>query len=45
MHHYDVVTPEELFKIVTEDLGDIESIRDDLAAAPARLSAPQRDPD
>ena len=36
-HHYDEVTPEELFGIVTERLGDIEAIAESLRVAAADL--------
>jgi uncharacterized protein YutE (UPF0331/DUF86 family) len=36
-HHYDEVTPEELFGIVTERLGDVVAIAESLRAAAAAL--------
>lgn len=37
-HHYDVVTPEELFAIIQGHLGDITRIADQLMASAARLA-------
>jgi uncharacterized protein YutE (UPF0331/DUF86 family) len=39
-HHYDAVTPEELFTVIQEHLGDITRLADQLGAAAARLAAP-----
>jgi uncharacterized protein YutE (UPF0331/DUF86 family) len=36
-HHYDEVTPAELFAIVAHDLPDLEAIAEELRAAAARL--------
>ncbi len=40
MHHYDAVTPDELFAILRQHLGDIERLADGLEAAAAHLAAP-----
>jgi uncharacterized protein YutE (UPF0331/DUF86 family) len=37
-HHYDEVTPEELFAIVTEHLGDVAAIAESLRVAAASLA-------
>lgn len=37
-HHYDEVTPAELYAIVSDRLGDIEGIAEALRAAAARLA-------
>ena len=39
-HHYDEVTPAELFAVVSEHLGDLETIAEALRAAAARLASP-----
>jgi uncharacterized protein YutE (UPF0331/DUF86 family) len=39
-HHYDEVTPEELFAIVTHDLGDLEDLAGALREAAGRLARP-----
>ncbi|HET9766683.1 MAG TPA: DUF86 domain-containing protein [Thermoanaerobaculia bacterium] len=39
-HHYEEVTDAELFGILTERLGDLQAVREQLAAAAARLAAP-----
>jgi len=36
-HHYDEVTPAELFAVVTEHLADLEAVAEALRAAAARL--------
>ena len=38
-HHYDAVTPEELFAIIQGHLGDIVRLADQLEASAARLAA------
>ena len=43
-HHYDAVTPEELFAVIRQHLGDIDRLADELEAATARLAAPSGDP-
>ena len=40
-HHYDEVTPAELFAVVSERLGDLENIAEALRAAAARLAGPE----
>jgi uncharacterized protein YutE (UPF0331/DUF86 family) len=37
-HHYDEVTPAELFSVISRDLGDFETIADALRSAAARLA-------
>ncbi len=37
-HHYDEVTPPELFEVVSHDLGDLAAIADVLRATAARLA-------
>jgi uncharacterized protein YutE (UPF0331/DUF86 family) len=37
-HHYEEITPEELFGILTERLGDISSIAESLRRAAAALA-------
>jgi len=37
-HHYDEVTSEELFAIVTHDLGDLDGLAGELRAAAGRLA-------
>jgi len=37
-HHYDEVTPRELFTVVSRDLGDLAAIAEELRAAAARLA-------
>lgn len=37
-HHYDEVTPEELFRIVDSDLGDLDGLVRELREAAARLA-------
>lgn len=37
-HHYDEVTPAELFAVVTDHLGDLEAVADALQAAAGRLA-------
>jgi uncharacterized protein YutE (UPF0331/DUF86 family) len=37
-HHYDEVTPAELFEVVSHDLGDLAAIADVLRATAARLA-------
>jgi uncharacterized protein YutE (UPF0331/DUF86 family) len=37
-HHYDSVTPEELFRILTSDLLDLEAVADALRRAAVRLT-------
>ena len=37
-HHYDEVTPAELFAVITRDLGDLETIAEGLREAAARLA-------
>lgn len=37
VHHYEDVTPEELFEIVRRDLGDLDAIAAELRAAAKRL--------
>jgi len=39
-HHYDVVTPEELYIVLQSHLGDIDRLADQLEAASRRLLAP-----
>ena len=39
-HHYDEVTPEELFAVVSENLGDLGALGEALRAAAARLAGP-----
>ena len=39
-HHYEEVTDAELFGILTERLGDLQAVREQLGAAAARLAAP-----
>lgn len=36
-HHYEAVTSAELFKIVSEHLGDLEAVADDLRSVAERL--------
>lgn len=43
-HHYEAVTPGELFVILRQHLGDIERLADGLEAAAARLAAPGNPP-
>jgi len=38
-HHYDAVTPEELFTVIQGHLGDITRLADQLEASAARLAA------
>lgn len=38
-HHYDAVTPDELFAVIQHYLGDIELLADQLREAAARLGA------
>jgi uncharacterized protein YutE (UPF0331/DUF86 family) len=38
-HHYDAVTPEELFTVIQEHLGDITRVADQLEASAARLAS------
>ncbi len=38
VHHYENVTPEELFEIIRNDLGDLEAIAGELRAAAKRLA-------
>jgi uncharacterized protein with HEPN domain len=40
-HHYDEVTPAELFAVVARDLRDLEAIAESLSAAAARLAGGQ----
>ena len=40
-HHYDDVTPAELFAVISRDLGDIEAVADALRSAAARLAGNQ----
>jgi uncharacterized protein YutE (UPF0331/DUF86 family) len=44
-HHYDVVTPEELFAIIQGHLGDITRLADQLTASAARLAATDSPPE
>lgn len=37
-HHYDEVTPRELFTVVSRDLGDLAAIAEELRATAARLA-------
>lgn len=37
-HHYDEVTPGELFAIISQRLGDVEAVAEALRAAAARLA-------
>ncbi len=37
-HHYEAVTPGELYKIISEHLGDLEAVAGELRAAAERLS-------
>jgi uncharacterized protein YutE (UPF0331/DUF86 family) len=37
-HHYDQVTPDELFAIIREHLGEVEAIAEALRGAAARLA-------
>lgn len=37
VHHYENVTPEELFEILRDDLGDLEAIARELRSAAQRL--------
>ena len=39
-HHYDSITPEELFAVLRQHLGDINALAVQLEAAAARLAAP-----
>ena len=39
-HHYDEVTPAELFAVISQRLGDLEAVADALRTAAARLAAP-----
>jgi uncharacterized protein YutE (UPF0331/DUF86 family) len=39
-HHYDEVTPAELFAVISQRLGDLEAIADTLRTAAARLAGP-----
>ena len=41
---YDAVTPEELFAVIQQHLGDIDRLADQLEAATARLAAAPGDP-
>ena len=43
IHHYEDVTPEELFAIVRRDLPDLEALADALGAAATRLIEPRQD--
>jgi uncharacterized protein YutE (UPF0331/DUF86 family) len=36
-HYYHEVTPEEIYAVVVEDIGDLEAIREELRQAAARL--------
>ncbi|MEI6670189.1 MAG: HepT-like ribonuclease domain-containing protein [Acidobacteriota bacterium] len=38
-HHYDAVTPEELFAVLEQHLGDVSALADQFEAAAARLAA------
>ncbi len=38
-HHYEEVTNEELFKILSRHLSDLEAIREELRQAASRLAA------
>ena len=38
-HFYAEITPEELFLIVTGELGDVEKVADELQRAASRLAA------
>jgi uncharacterized protein YutE (UPF0331/DUF86 family) len=40
-HHYDEVTPAELFAVVSQHLGDLEALGEALRAAAARLAGPE----
>lgn len=44
IHHYEEVTPEELFEIVREHLGDLEAVAAELRAAARRLASEQEPP-
>jgi uncharacterized protein YutE (UPF0331/DUF86 family) len=37
-HHYDEITPEELYAILTDDLDDLDELAGELRAAAARLA-------
>lgn len=39
VHHYENVTPEELFAIIRNDLGDLVALADELKAAAKRFAA------
>jgi uncharacterized protein YutE (UPF0331/DUF86 family) len=39
-HHYDEVTPAELFGVISQRLGDLEAVADALRTAAARLAGP-----
>jgi uncharacterized protein YutE (UPF0331/DUF86 family) len=39
-HHYDEVTPAELFAVISQRLGDLEAVADALRTAAARLAGP-----
>ena len=43
-HHYDAVTPEELFFIIEQHLGDIDALASELEASAARLAAASEPP-
>ena len=38
VHHYDEVTPEELHRVVTRHLGDLEAVAEELERAARRLA-------
>jgi uncharacterized protein YutE (UPF0331/DUF86 family) len=38
-HHYDEVTPSELYAVITRHLDDVEAIAVELRTAAARLAA------
>ena len=40
-HHYDEVTPAELFAVVSQRLGELEAVAEALRAAAARLAEPK----
>lgn len=44
-HHYEAVTPTELYKIVSEHLGDLEAVAEDLRVAAEHLIAQESSPD